>query len=184
MDIDIDESDLRVRWEKAPKNPLQVLLTGANETPRYRDVREPVRRLLIAERAATGSATGIASSGVQMHAHQINAALRIIRDPIQRYLLADEVGMGKTIQAGLVMRQILHDSPGRRVGVVVPDALKGQWRAELRDKFHLGDFPTHDGEDPVRILGHSQVDDWDAFGDLDLLVVDEAHLLARASSPT
>ncbi len=40
-----------------------------------------------------------------MHAHQINAALRVIRDPIQRYLLADEVGMGKTIQAGMVMRQ-------------------------------------------------------------------------------
>ncbi len=183
MDVDIPETHLFVRWEMAPKDPLQVLLSGANETPRYRDVREPVRRLLVAERAATGSATGIVSSGVQMHAHQINAALRIIRDPVQRYLLADEVGMGKTIQAGLVMRQILHDAPGRRIGVLVPDALMGQWRAELRDKFHLSDFPTHDGEDPVRILGHSQVDEWQSFGDLDLLVVDEAHLLARTSGP-
>ena len=184
LDLDIPETQLFVRWEMPPKDPLQVLLSGANETPRYRDVREPVRRLLVAERAATGSATGIVSSGVQMHAHQINAALRIIRDPVQRYLLADEVGMGKTIQAGLVMRQILHDAPGRRIGVLVPDALMGQWRAELRDKFHLCDFPTRDGEDPVRILGHSQVEEWPDFGDLDLLVVDEAHLLARTSGPT
>lgn len=183
LDVDIPETQLFVRWEMAPRDPLQVLLSGANETPRYRDVREPVRRLLVAERAATGSATGIVSSGVQMHAHQINAALRIIRDPIQRYLLADEVGMGKTIQAGLVMRQVLHDAPGRRIGVLVPDALMGQWRAELQDKFHLSDFPTHDGEDPVRILGHSQVNEWQNFGELDLLVVDEAHLLARTSRP-
>ncbi|GAB3446584.1 hypothetical protein GCM10027517_29020 [Phycicoccus ginsengisoli] len=183
MDVDIDERDLRVRWEKPPRDPMQVLLSGANETPRYRDVREPVRRLLIAERAATSSATGIMSSGVRMHAHQINAALRIIRDPVQRYLLADEVGMGKTIQAGLVMRQILLDAPGRRVGVLAPDALVGQWRAELRDKFHLSDFPAKEGEDPVRIIAHSQLADWDQFGELDLLVVDEAHLLARTSGP-
>ncbi|MBA3430096.1 MAG: restriction endonuclease subunit R [Actinobacteria bacterium] len=182
-DIDIDESRLRVRWEKAPRDPIQVLLSGANETPRYRDVREPVKRLLVAERAATGSATGIMSSGVRIHAHQINAALRIIRDPVQRYLLADEVGMGKTIQAGLVMRQILLDAPGRRVGLLVPDALMGQWQAELRDKFHLSDFPTNDGEYPVHILGHGQVDGWGSFGQLDLLVVDEAHLLARAAGP-
>lgn len=183
LDVDIPETRLFVRWEKPPRDPIQVLLAGANETPRYRDVREPVRRLLVAERAATGSATGIVSSSVQMHAHQINGALRIIRDPIQRYLLADEVGMGKTIQAGLVMRQILHDAPGRRIGVLVPDALMGQWRVELRDKFHLNHFPTPDGEDPVRILGHNQVDEWRGFGDLDLLVVDEAHLLARTTGP-
>ncbi|WP_026163060.1 protein DpdE [Kribbella catacumbae] len=182
-DVDIAESRLRVRWEKPPRDPLQVLLSGANETPRFRDVREPVRRLLIAERAATASATGIMSSGVRMHAHQINAALQIIRDPVQRYLLADEVGMGKTIQAGLVIRQILHDLPGRRVGVLAPDALVGQWRAELREKFHLSDFPTEAGEYPVRILGHSHVEEWGSFSDLDLLVVDEAHLLARTTGP-
>ena len=183
LDVDLPETRLFVRWETAPKDPLQVLLAGANETPRYRDVRDPVRRLLVAERAATGSATGIVSSSVQMHAHQINAALRIIRDPIQRYLLADEVGMGKTIQAGLVMRQLLHDAPGRRIGVLVPDALMGQWRVELREKFHLDHFPTHNGEDPVRIVGHSQVNEWRSLGDLDLLVVDEAHLLAGTASP-
>ena len=183
LDLDLPQQALRVRWERAPRDPLQVLLCGANETPRFRDVREPVRRLLIAERAATGSATGIMSAGVRIHAHQINAALRIIRDPIQRYLLADEVGMGKTIQAGMVMRQTLLDAPGRRVGVLVPDALVGQWRAELRDKFHLSDFPTDDGEDPVRILGHSRVNEWKQFGKLDLLVVDEAHLLARTDEP-
>ena len=100
--------DGRQRWERPPCDPLQVLLTGANETPRYRDAREPVRRLLLAERSATASATGIMSAGVRLHAHQISAALRIIRDPVQRYLLADEVGMGKTILWGSKTRLSRH----------------------------------------------------------------------------
>lgn len=184
FDLQWPEADLRVRWEKPPRDPLQVLLSGANETPRYRDVREPVRRLLLAERAATASATGITSAGVSMHGHQIGTALRIIRDPIQRYLLADEVGMGKTIQAGFVMRQLLIDAPGRTIGAIVPDALALQWSAELRDKFYLDDFPTSSGQVPCRILGHGDVQRWRELKDVDLLVVDEAHLLARTDGPS
>ena len=98
VDVDVAES-LCEFGGRRPRATLQVLLSRANETPRFRDAREPVRRLLLAERAATASATGIASAGVRIQAHQISPALRIIRDPVQRYLLADEVGMGKTIQA-------------------------------------------------------------------------------------
>ena len=183
-DIEIAESRLRVRWEKAPRDPLQVLLSGANETPRFRDAREPVRRLLLVERAATASATGIVSSGVRIHAHQVSAALRIIRDPVQRYLLADEVGMGKTIQAGMVMRQMLVDDPGRRIGIIVPDALAAQWRSELLEKFYLDDFVSPTGDLPFQILPHSASHQWQRLKGVDLLVVDEAHLLARVSRQT
>ncbi|MCJ0978714.1 restriction endonuclease subunit R [Rhodococcus sp. ARC_M12] len=183
-DIDIPESDLRVRWEIPPKDPLQVLLSGANETPLYRDAREPVRGLLLAERAATGSATGIMSSGVEIHAHQVSAALRIIRDPVQRYLLADEVGMGKTIQAGLVMRQLLIDDPRRRIGIIVPDALITQWRSELLGKFYLDDFADEAGELPFEILPHSAPHQWKQLQGVDLLAVDEAHVLVRTESRT
>ncbi|WP_375502632.1 protein DpdE [uncultured Jatrophihabitans sp.] len=183
VDLQVTEDRLRVRWERPPEDPLQVLLTGANETPRYRDAREPVRQLLLAERAATASATGIVSTGVRLHAHQISAALRIIRDPVQRYLLADEVGMGKTIQAGFVMRQLLIDVPGRRIGVIVPDALKAQWRAELLEKFYLDDFPSPAGGLPFEVLGHDEVNNWGELTGADLLVVDEAHLLARTQGP-
>ena len=182
-DVDIAESRLRVRWERPPRDPLQVLLSGANETPRLRDARAPVRRLLLAERAASASATGICSSGVLLHAHQISAALRVIRDPVQRYLLADEVGMGKTIQAGLVMRQLLIDDPGRQIGIIVPEPLVAQWRSELLDKFYLHDFPTADGRLPFRIQSHNEPHRWPELAGVDLLVVDEAHLLAQVASP-
>lgn len=183
VDIPISEDRLRVRWERPTQDPLQVLLTGANESPRYRDVREPVRQLLLAERAATASSTGIMSSGVRMHAHQISAALRIIRDPVQRYLLADEVGMGKTIQAGFVMRQLLLDQSGRRIGILAPSALMAQWRAELLNKFYLDDFRLPNGRLPFEIIAHSDTDQWADLSGVDMLIIDEAHVLARTGGP-
>ncbi|MEH3135978.1 MAG: protein DpdE [Mycolicibacterium neoaurum] len=183
VDIPISEDRLRVRWERPTQDPLQVLLTGANESPRYRDVREPVRQLLLAERAATASSSGIMSSGVRLHAHQISAALRIIRDPVQRYLLADEVGMGKTIQAGFVMRQLLLDESVRRIGILAPSALMAQWRAELLNKFYLDDFRLPNGRMPFEIVAHSDTDRWANLSCVDLLIIDEAHVLARTGGP-
>jgi ATP-dependent helicase HepA len=134
---------------------------------------------LLAERAATGSATGIMSAGVRIHAHQVNAALRITRDPVQRYLLADEVGMGKTIQAGFVIRQLLIDDPSKRIGVIAPEALVHQWESELEGKFYLGDFG-----DPYLIKTHNDQAAWRNLAGVDLLVIDEAHLLARTDDPS
>lgn len=178
-DVDLPEARLRMRWERTPKDPLQVLLAGAHESPRFRDARLPVRSRLLSERAATGSATGIMSSGVRIHAHQVNAALRITRDPVQRYLLADEVGMGKTIQAGFVIRQLLIDDPSKRIGIIAPDALVHQWESELEGKFYLGDFG-----DPYQIKTHSDEAAWGNLAGVDLLVIDEAHLLARTNDPS
>ncbi|MEU1427342.1 protein DpdE [Nocardia sp. NPDC005746] len=181
-DIEVPEHALRVRWELPVSDPLQVLIGGANETPRFRDARQSVRGALLADRASSMSATGITSSGVKIHAHQVSAALRIINDPVQRYLLADEVGMGKTIQAGFVIRQLLIDDPSRRIGLIVPSALREQWRDELLEKFYLDDFPTSDGRLPFAIRSHEQSDEWQKFASADLLVVDEAHLLAGVES--
>lgn len=171
-------SCIRVRWDKRPRDPLQILLAGGNETPRFRDARQPVRALLLLDRASAASTTGIASAGVQMHGHQVAAAFQILRDPIQRYLLADEVGMGKTIEAGFVIRQTLIDDPKRRIGVIAPDSLIEQWRSELRDKFFIGDFGRR-----VAVMGHSDLAGWKRLMNVDLLVVDEAHLLANVASP-
>lgn len=85
--------------------------------------------------------------------------------------------MGKTIQAGLAIRQTLIDAPGRTVGVIAPDSLTAHWRAELRDRLFLDDFPTQCGEPPYRIIGHDNPLGWVTLADVDILVVDEGHLL-------
>ena len=122
-------------------NPVDVLIAGANETAYFRDARLPMLQSLVAQRAASGGASALLSSAVEIFPHQVRAALTVLSDPVQRYLLADEVGLGKTIEAGLVIRQVLLDQPRSRVAVITPDVLRRQWRTELREKFFIDDFP-------------------------------------------
>ena len=67
------------------------------------------------------------SSGVELHEHQVRAARRVLLDPVRRYVLADEVGLGKTIEAGMILRQIMLETPRTRAVVLAPDHLVPQW---------------------------------------------------------
>ena len=74
---------------------------------------------------------------VDLNPHQVEAALFALRSPISSgALLADEVGLGKTIEAGLVMCQLWAERK-RRILVVCPASLRKQWQCELEDKFNL-----------------------------------------------
>ncbi|PZN03854.1 MAG: ATP-dependent helicase, partial [Bacillota bacterium] len=75
--------------------------------------------------------------GVHYLGYQIEAARRAVEDLGGRAILADEVGLGKTIEAGLVTRELMARHGIRRVLVLVPTPLVSQWAAEFRDKFAL-----------------------------------------------
>ncbi len=77
------------------------------------------------------------NASVDLNPHQVEAALFALRSPIsQGVLLADEVGLGKTIEAGLVMCQLWAERK-RKILVVCPASLRKQWQCELEDKFNL-----------------------------------------------
>jgi hypothetical protein len=68
--------------------------------------------------------------------HQLRALARAVSDPRRvRYLLADEVGLGKTIEAGLVLRELKLRGLVRRTLVIAPKGLVPQWISELRTHF-------------------------------------------------
>src|SRR5215218_6441637 len=68
---------------------------------------------------------------VDMNPHQVEAALFAFRSPLSRgALLADEVGLGKTIEAGLIISQLWAERR-RRILIIVPTALRKQWNREL-----------------------------------------------------
>ena len=74
-------------------------------------------------------------AGVDLNPHQIDAALFALRNPLQQgVLLADEVGLGKTIEAALVLCQFWAERR-RRLLVICPASLRKQWAQELHDKF-------------------------------------------------
>ncbi len=79
----------------------------------------------------------IAGAKVDLNPHQVDAALFAIRSPLSKgVILADEVGLGKTIEAGLVMSQTWAERR-RRLLVIVPATLRKQWQQELLEKFAL-----------------------------------------------
>lgn len=174
-DLPVHETELRVRWDKPVRDPLQVLVSGGNESGYYHNTRIPLLHNLIGQRAACASTPALLSSAVEIYPHQIHAALTVLSDPVQRYLLADEVGLGKTIQAGYVIRQTLIDNPSARITIITPEILRRQWLGELHEKFFIGDFVDR----RVRYSSHETPENWAQYQDSELVVVDEAHELVH-----
>ncbi len=91
-----------------------------------------------------GARTGEATAAVTPWPHQVRAFERLYRGWPPRLLIADEVGLGKTIQAGLLLRQAWLAGRARRILILAPKAVLGQWQIELREKFNLN-WPVYDG---------------------------------------
>ncbi len=82
-------------------------------------------------------ASTLVDAQVDLNPHQVEAALFAFRSPLSKgVILADEVGLGKTIEAGLVIAQRWAERK-RRILIVVPANLRKQWHQELQDKFSL-----------------------------------------------
>ncbi|TMV47052.1 DEAD/DEAH box helicase [Paenibacillus mesophilus] len=75
---------------------------------------------------------------------QIEAALKVLRDTRGSAILADEVGLGKTIEAGLIMKELLHRGMIRSILILVPAPLVEQWKNEMWDKFQISFYDVRD----------------------------------------
>lgn len=142
---------------------------------------------------------GIVGSRIDAIAHQLYIAQEVASRPEPRVLLADEVGLGKTVEAGLIIHHQLLTERANRVLIVVPQALVSQWLLELMRRFNLpaAVFDAERCEDaefinPVNPFLTEQVvvcsleflkanpnrANQAANAEWDILVVDEAHHLA------
>ena len=114
-----------------------VLMSAWSLTPHQRQYMA----WQLARQAEGGSVESLAStlvdSRIDLNPHQVDAALFACRNPLSKgVILADEVGLGKTIEAGLVILQRWAERR-RRILIVVPANLRKQWHQELQDKFGL-----------------------------------------------
>lgn len=171
----LEQSTLFVRWNRPIADPIEHLQVGLTETPFFFTRRTRLFEHLVRQRAVSAGLTALLSAPVFLEPHQIEVVSRVLSDPIQRYLLADEVGLGKTIEAGIIARQHILDNPDtHRVLVVVPRALVVQWHYELADRCKVGSIFGH----RLSVVSFEEFEaktDWSA----DLLIVDEAHQIAR-----
>lgn len=160
----------------------------------------------LSNRAATSGVERLSLSlfnaCVDLNPHQIEAALFALRSPLSKgVILADEVGLGKTIEGGLLLCQYWAERK-RRLIVICPAALRQQWRAELLEKFNLSSQileahsyrqalnegnsnPFETSEILICSLhfAASHKEDMRAVN-WDLVVIDEAHKLRNAYRPS
>ncbi len=139
---------------------------------------------------------------VDLNPHQLDAALFAFRSPLSKgAILADEVGLGKTIEAGLIISQLWAERR-RRILVVAPTILRKQWAEELEDKFFLKsrvldskDYnqAVRQGRDPLSPLDEVLICSYNFASarqatfravPWDLVVIDEAHRLRNVWRPT
>ena len=129
---------------------------------------------------------------IDAHPYQMNVALSVLRDMNTNAILADEVGLGKTIEAGMILKELILREVIHSVLIIVPKALLNQWKDELREKF---------GEDFIIANDDSEFTDFEYHDKVicssglllhrykkimqrkwDLIVVDEAHTYRNTKS--
>ena len=156
-------------------DPLAVVADGVLDDPAQAVARAEWTDALYSLRGASRGMAGLVSARVELHRHQVEIVSRVLRDPVQCYLLADEVGLGKTIEAGIVLRQFLLDDPESPAFVIVPELLIGQWKRELHEKFGINEFEA----ERVQLWSQDPAN-W-KVADCGLLIVDEVHHLASGA---
>ncbi|MFX1321955.1 MAG: SNF2-related protein [Promethearchaeota archaeon] len=87
----------------------------------------------------------ITNSRLSLMPHQINVAHRLSEEYFPRVILADEVGLGKTIEAGIYIKEMMARNLAERILIIVPASLLNQWQFEMQNKFNIR-FTIYDGK--------------------------------------
>lgn len=201
----VHQPTLQAPEEDQPEEARQAETAGF-------DVEAAWQQLVDLSQAPTRSDyTGVGTSWVTPLPHQAELIHRVVSTFPRGYLLADEVGLGKTVEAGLVLRELFTSGKAKKALLLVPASVMKQWQEELHEKMNL-DVPRFDRGGFLdrfdRPIGASpNANPWSAFpivlasshlarrrnrrkqlldaGPWDVVLVDEAHhARRRGSKPT
>lgn len=193
----------RLSDKMSNQRPEQRLLSGSCDDGRLWGLRQSCLRNRSYSRAS--DVRGLTGGRVSLIPHQLYIAEEVASRYAPRVLLADEVGLGKTIEACLILHRLHLSGRARRILILVPDALVNQWFVELYRRFALS-FAIYDEDRVVSIESERQHSGEDTTSnpffedqmvlcatswlsgnanrgaqaleaDWDLLIVDEAHHL-------
>ena len=179
-------------------SPAERLLAGQADEGEVFDLR--LKALHAQARFRQADVRGLLGGRIQLIPHQFYVVNEVTARQIPRVLLADEVGLGKTIEACLIVQRLLAVGRAQRVLILVPEALTHQWFVELLRRFNLwfsivdeerclaceasdpGQNPFHASQLALAgvsfLAGNPARRDQAVSAGWDLVVVDEAHHLA------
>ncbi|MFT5116775.1 MAG: ATP-dependent helicase HepA [Kiritimatiellia bacterium] len=160
-------------------NPVKRLLAGQLDKPKWFDLRAELAKGH--HQWWRSDVVGLQGARITLTPHQLYVADTATSLATTRILLADEVGLGKTIEAGLILQRLLLQERVQRVLILVPDALRVQWFVELVRCFNIHAVMWGEAVDlseaHVFIAAHTTLEDDVLFTESpwDMVIVDEAH---------
>ncbi|QRV16315.1 DEAD/DEAH box helicase family protein [Haloterrigena salifodinae] len=119
------------------------LTARQTDSPIHHDLRKRATRLDLAYRY--NRFLSLTNNRIEIEPYQVQAAYEILNSYDYRYLIGDEVGLGKTIEAGIVIEELIARERAERVLIVAPAPLTVQWQEEMREKFDRN-FVIYDRE--------------------------------------
>jgi ATP-dependent helicase HepA len=190
--IRLSESEMIVPSHRGDPNPKTQLYDYEFHHPSFKSRRDQLVECNVELQSATYGIEDLVGSRIILLAHQAEVVAKILSDEECRYILADEVGLGKTIEACVILKGLKRRHPNLRTLIIAPASLTSQWYFELDQKFWLkfavvkdiNRFIT-DPEIPGLIVSTEEVESsnqlslWLQFQEWDLLIVDEAHHIHR-----
>ena len=204
VELPVAVRDHLIRFAPPEAPPAVDPEEGTEPSPGPSSQDPQLQFVAVAPRLHGGTEVGFATAGVTPWPHQVATARRAVETYPRSYLFADEVGLGKTVEIGLVVRELLVSRKATQVLLLVPASVMKQWQEELAEKFAMrvprldrGGFMDVDDNPIVAPPGNpwrafpvllasshlarrkSRRDEVLAAGPWDVVVVDEAHHAGR-----
>lgn len=166
------EKDIDVTFNAGEISPLTQIKHFEFQNPMWYFGRSAVNMTIHSIDNAFYGFKELAGCKIFLKPYQLKTVMRCLSEQNCRYMIADEVGLGKTIEAASVLKVYLSDKKRQKILICVPDALVEQWKTELAFKFRLFEGENLNGN-IIKILPMSKVAVTN--GKYDFVIVDEVH---------
>ena len=172
--IKVCETDIIASYNSADVLPVNQLIQYEFQNPMwYFGRKSVVNTSRTIEQAFYGFKT-LSGCKIFLKPHQLKTVMRCLSGKNCRYMIADEVGLGKTIEALSVLKVYFSDNKNKKALICVPDALTEQWKTEMAFKFRLFEETDINGN-TIDIYPISRI--MSAKSNYDFVIIDEIHAI-------
>lgn len=170
----VPEKNIVAAFNNGRISPLRQLANYELQNPMWYLCRSLVSKTLNILDNSIAGFKDLAGCKIFLLPHQVNTIMRCFQEEKCRFMLADEVGMGKTIEALSIYKLFIKNKYQAKSLILVPDSLVEQWKIEMFLKFNI--LPGEDGSNNILILKTiSQLSLSDMIREWDFVIIDEVH---------
>lgn len=168
------EDEIEIPFIYGDSDPVQQMRNYEFHNPRFYFGRQIAKSTMTVLENSIYGFKELTGCKIYLKAYQLDAIMRCVQTKPCRYMLADEVGLGKTIEAASVLKIFLGEKVDQNVLIIVPQSLLAQWKTELLFKFNLYEG-INKNNNLITIKSYDEISKSDLSDNYDFLIVDEVH---------